>query len=755
MEVDTANNLKKSFHFSPRYRNAGETVMEKVEPEVPLKPQNANIKAFADFIQQLNIFRRHLVTYPENHPALNFTAEKVLGLVPDLFLETETVQCAVIKKALILNGNPLDPKNMSFRDFATALSSKGIVLLSFKKGLSSRELSSFCQFLNQAPEEIMALGGVQNALKQKKLQCIQAQKMDYSAFQIIAGGISEKGRKPGKEPESLWERFANSLINDTLGLTGGGSQEAIFEPAQLAEFLNQKLASATHADSGASQKNLEFLLARFEREGADGYFYYVQALENFTKFIENLSPELRSQLMKGVFRHSENRQQSVEKVLKRLSTKTIVDILNDISSENTAVSQTVFSLLSNLSKGSEFSGRKKKTYFDDQVEKKLKSLFKEDINERFLNQDYQHTLDSLVNHDTRASKEILKEVPCLEEELSIHKIERQLGQIVLELLHSSTDPEFQKEIKKNIVQSLNYFLETSDFAAIQKIHDRLAEKQAQADSKLVEFYRELLQIFEQPDFTAEILVGLNTWNKEKLEEIQTLVQSVGYPFVPALLKQLAEESKRTTRRFILEQLYRIAPLGPIDPILKWLNDGRWYVIRNMILLLRTLGNTACVEHLEKLIVFPHPKVRFEIIKTFLHFQHPLGSKFLLEDLSSSDNKIRFSAIFLAEYSRAPVILDKLLELLNKGGFKTVDLDTKRQIVRTLGAIKQPAALPILKKILNSFSLFNPAKTKELKLEIKRSLSCYPANAVRDIIGKAAETKDEDRFREAERAETSF
>ena len=729
--------------------------MEKAEPKVSFKPQSASVKAFADFIQQLNIFRRHLLTYPENHPVLSTGAEKVLSLVPDLFQETDTLQCAVVKQSLILDGTPLDAKNQTFRDFATALSSKGIALLSFKKGLTSRELSSFCAFLNQPPEEIGALGGIEKALKLRNFQCIQAIKMNYSAFQVVSGKNPADAKKKGKEPESLWEKFARSLMEDTTTLTGGPTTEPIFDPAQLADFINIQMSSKGHDSTGKTQKNLDFLLDRFEREGVDGYFYYVQALENFSKFIENLSPELRSQFMDGVFQNSKNRHGSVEKVLNRFSTKTILKILNDINSDNMAVSQTVLSLLGNLSKDQGLEVQNKKTAFDAQVEKKLKSLFKEDLNEQFLNEDYQHTLNSLVNHDTRASQEILKEIPSPQEEFSPHKIELQLGQIVLELLHSATDRESQLEIKNNIFQSANYLLETSDFSSLQKTYGRLREEQAKASTELVEFYRELLQIFEHEDFTREVLAGLNIREKEKLDEIQYLIQSIGYPFLPALLEQLAEESKRTTRRFILEQLYRVAPQGPLDPILKCLKDGRWYVVRNMILLLRTIGNTACVEHLEKQIAFPHPKVRFEIVKTFLHFQHPLGVKYLLEDLGSTDNERRSSAILLAEYCQAPSVRNKLLELLNKNGFNAVDLDTKKQIVRTLGAIRNPAVVPALKRILSSISIFNPGKTKELKFEIRRSLSCYPENSVQDIVHKTASSGSEGIAKGPERAETNF
>jgi HEAT repeat protein len=541
------------------------------------------------------------------------------------------------------------------------------------------------------------------------------------------------------------------LVEDSTELIGNSSKASVVDPVQLANFLNSK----QDFSDGSTEKNLDFLLEKFEREGIDGYFYYVQAMENFGKFIENLSPQLRTQFLEGVFKNYENRRPSVEKVLNRFSSKAILQILNDINSDNLAVSQTVVSLLGNLSQNSAIDSLDKQALFDSKIEDKLKSLFKEDINEQFLNDDYQKTLDALVNHEHRASAEILKEIPNPQEELSPHKIELQVGKVVLELLNSANDEESQEEIKNNILQSVNYFLETSDFSAIQNIHARLTENLSKAEGGSVDFFQDLLGLFEQPDFMEEVLAGLNIWGKEKLDGIQTLIETVGYPFTMPLLDRLAEETKRTTRRFLLEQLYRVAPKGPISPVLKRLNDNRWFVVRNLVLLLRTIGDPSALKSLERIVDSSHPKVRFEVIKTFLHFQHPLGIKFLLEDLQSTEQEIRFNAIVLAEHCQAPAVFHKLLELLRKKGFNNVDLDDKKQIVKTLGTIKNPAALPVLKKILASFSLFNAGKNSELKKEITRSLPNYPGNATKEIIRQITSSGNEELAEAAENLETHF
>ena len=215
--------------------------MEKVGQKIASPPQNLPIEAFSNFIQQLNVFRRHLATYPSEHPVLAFSAEKVLSLLPEVFRDAEKVQCAVVKKNLFLNEAQLDPKNKSFQDFSNALSSKGIVLLNFSKGFTHAELLNFCDFLNQSQDQIMEQGGIELSIKQRNFQHIQALKMNYDAFQVVEGvQSSQEGEEKPKEPESLWEKFARSLVEDSADLIGNSSKDPVVDPVQLADLLNCK-----------------------------------------------------------------------------------------------------------------------------------------------------------------------------------------------------------------------------------------------------------------------------------------------------------------------------------------------------------------------------------------------------------------------------------------------------------------------------------------------------------------------------------
>lgn len=707
--------------------------MERTVEKILTDIRDASLETFADFIQQLNVLRKNLATYPADHPVLSRTTDKVFAVLPSLFASADTIQCAVVKQALFLNGIKQNPQNAVFQNFSAALSSKGIVLLRFVNGLTRDEIWRFCHLLNQTPEDILTQGGIDEVLKQTQLQHITALKMNYNLFRAVAGKITRQdGKDQKKEAESLWEKFVRLLLEGTATELGEVLAKPILDPGELADFLNRNYKTYVEKGSRNNRRSLDFLLEKLEQEGVESYFYYLQAMENFGRFVENLSPQLRSQLVRGLIESYETRSSSVDKVLERFSSRAILEILADLNAGNSAMSQKVFHLVKSLPQNAAPD-----VAINSSMKGKLRSLFREDIGEKFLNSDYQKTLDTLIKHEYRTSEDILIEVPNPQEWLSPHIIELQLGRIVLELLDSASALESQEEIKKNIEQFLNYLVETIDFTGIHMIYRRLAENLSKADDMLADFYRELLALFARLEFTREILKDIHAWDRKKLDECQRLIESIGHPLVPALLERLAAETKRVTRRFLLDQLFRVAPQGPIDPILPYLQDSRWYVVRNIVLILREIGDSSCLKALESVVSFPHPKVRFEVLNTFLYFKYPLGLKCLLEDLGSENGEIRINAIILAKNSQAGAVREKLLELLQKKGFNAIDLKTKKQIVKTLGTIKDPAALPVLKKLLSSSSFLNPIKNRELKKEITRSLSNYPASAARETLQEVA------------------
>ena len=101
-----------------------------------------------------------------------------------------------------------------------------------------------------------------------------------------------------------------------------------------------------------------------------------------------------------------------------------------------------------------------------------------------------------------------------------------------------------------------------------------------------------------------------------LELLDMLLRSMGIAAAKPLLEVLAESRSRATRRAVLE---RLAALGPdIAPLVETrLRDTRWFVVRNMLGLLREAGCPQSMHVVGRFLIHVDARVRREAVQLLL------------------------------------------------------------------------------------------------------------------------------------------
>jgi HEAT repeat protein len=334
------------------------------------------------------------------------------------------------------------------------------------------------------------------------------------------------------------------------------------------------------------------------------------------------------------------------------------------------------------------------------------------------------------------------ELEELKKSLDAPSMDLQLSTIILEIFTSDVSADKRDSLKENLIDSCRYFLGIGDFGALHELHGRMLEygrKTPEADRPM----QGVFSLFAQPEFIEEVLDGPRIWGKDKYPEVQNLLLSIGAPFVDPLLNHLAEEENLSIRYFFIDCLLKMGEAAR-EPILSRLYDGRWYFVRNLVMILRKLGNPSELPlptSLRRLLRHPHAKVREEVLKTLLEFKDPDADRMLLNDLSGKDRAVRLNAATLAENSQSRPILDKLLEILQKGDLFGSEMDLKKRIVQTLAKIGNPEILPDLEAILETSSLIQRNALKQLKVEIIRSVEFYPGAASSALLERLSHAAD--------------
>jgi hypothetical protein len=226
--------------------------------------------------------------------------------------------------------------------------------------------------------------------------------------------------------------------------------------------------------------------------------------------------------------------------------------------------------------------------------------------------------------------------------------------------------------------------------------------------------------------------------EETFELVPLLVERMGPTAVPHLLDVLARTENRRMRFRLLDLLGKVGHAVARDAT-ALLADGRWYVVRNMLLLLRRVGDERSIPAVRRCVEHPDLRVRLEAIHTLFAFDREVPRGLLRRALHDPDLRQAEAAMELAGKYGIAEAVEPIVDYL-----RAWDPFGKRRAVRlkgirALAAIGNPAALEGLGRFRARFQLLPPAI--EERREIYRTLPAYPEESYQEWIASGLRSRD--------------
>jgi HEAT repeat protein len=220
--------------------------------------------------------------------------------------------------------------------------------------------------------------------------------------------------------------------------------------------------------------------------------------------------------------------------------------------------------------------------------------------------------------------------------------------------------------------------------------------------------------------------------------IRRLIELLGLAAIEKIVSALAEEHEQTHRRQLFDLL---ASLGPaiVPHAVRLLADPRWFVVRNMIVLLRTVGDRSSLLQIRHTAYHADLRVRLEAIKTLLAFEERVPLALLSRAINDPDPKLAETAVFLSGDYGIREVVGPLVHVLKRWD----PLGRRRSIrlasIRALGELADPAALRELMRFFKDS--YVPLVAREERIAAWRSLERYPEPARRPLVEKGLSSRD--------------
>uniref|UniRef100_UPI003D817752 HEAT repeat domain-containing protein n=1 Tax=Trichloromonas sp. TaxID=3069249 RepID=UPI003D817752 len=449
----------------------------------------------------------------------------------------------------------------------------------------------------------------------------------------------------------------------------------------------------------------------------------------------------RKQFLNSAFRSLASRSDLVEEILSNLQHETLLDLFTQVENHQVVVPQAIMTLLGQMARKRNGDDHQRdvaavRKVSTGEIQDRLKVLFRENADDNFVPAAYQESLKWVATTMSGALPQS-RQIEDLKGSLATHFVEEQVCSVILEVIDMiDPDEEQASSMRRNLMDLLVYFLETGDYRALAQAHQRLLGFDQESPPFTLPIAYEALLFFSSPAFVAEVMAGLDLWGKDKHDEIGGLIRQVGAPFVEPLLDRLAEEPSLAMRRFCMACLGDLREVAR-KAILGRLHDRRWYVVRNLVVLLRQSDDPAVLTAIGALVGRSHPKVHLEVMKTYLHFKDPRADRYLVKELEHPDVERKLNAVRLCGASQCPEVVRDLTRILDLKGKSEDVFELKGAAIKALAEIGNPAALPAIEDVINARSLWAPALFNRLKAEAVGSLVHYRDGRAKELLRRLA------------------
>jgi tetratricopeptide (TPR) repeat protein len=227
----------------------------------------------------------------------------------------------------------------------------------------------------------------------------------------------------------------------------------------------------------------------------------------------------------------------------------------------------------------------------------------------------------------------------------------------------------------------------------------------------------------------------------RLEDLNAYLVLLQRNAIQPLIKLLGELKNSKMRRVICDALSEIGK-NAIELFVPFLDDRRWYLVRNITYVLGRIGKEQCLPYIQKAYNHPEIRVRREAVQAWGLIGGPKAIGSLVKCLQSEDVRIRaMAATNLGKVGKAAG-LASLLEIVQSKDFPKKDPTEIRAFFNAIGMAGSNESIPVLQYLLERRSWFGRGKTDEIRGGTANALAMIGTPEARAVLETGKNSKEE-------------
>lgn len=322
----------------------------------------------------------------------------------------------------------------------------------------------------------------------------------------------------------------------------------------------------------------------------------------------------------------------------------------------------------------------------------------------------------LLEDFSRLPGDLAQVEECRREALSFD-YEGSASAILLDILAAENEASAFSETCALIDADYDRHISSANFVSARSIVERLAALEATPGSRPADCATLLKDLHLRTTSKARIeqlCAAINAHLDSDLGACRRLLAGLPGDIVPHLLEALAILEKYQARMMICDILVDLGR-ERVEAIDEGLLDERWFVARNVAMMLGSIGGAHACACLEKATKHAHEAVRKEAVKALIRIEGPESSTALRAVLSDTSRELRLRALEVLSGRRDDVAGLLVENKIADDGFLRADAEEQRLWLCALARIRADASLPSFRGLIDRWIFFGRSTAGRLRL----------------------------------------
>jgi hypothetical protein len=248
------------------------------------------------------------------------------------------------------------------------------------------------------------------------------------------------------------------------------------------------------------------------------------------------------------------------------------------------------------------------------------------------------------------------------------------------------------------------------------------------------FAQELLQ----PISISSMKERLEAQEPAAVADFIAFSHSLGDPTIDILNHLLAEIQSPRHQKIFIEALVEACRTNP-ERLAPWLAEPRWFVVRNTVQILGTIGGSTIASLFDPLTHHPEPRVRLEVINALRGLDHRVARPLLMRLLETADTRMFCAILHQLAQVRDTSVARMLLGHLIHAEFERRPSEEKRAIYSALASSGGDEVVPELEAELNEGNWFS--RTQEAHRQaVARCIARIGTPLARQVLERGAQSR---------------